>query len=147
MSSCQLMCNFCYGEMRVITHVIVDRKTICSFRSGISQNLKPVKSKTKDIKLCLIIFVMCDTLLCKHLFCPKLNVFIFCSLVQLSITIHTLGISHISVSLIRSLRIYPKNTFFIIGTLRITNKVREFFLKTNFWLFSISKMKSKRNCL
>lgn len=49
MSSCQLMCNFCYGEMRVITHVIVDLKTICSFCSGISQNLKPVKSKAKAL--------------------------------------------------------------------------------------------------
>ena len=78
-------------------------------------------------------------------FLPKSNAFIFCSFVQLSVVMDTIGVYHSSVNLIRSLKRCPKNKFFTIETFHITDKINEFSLKIAFKLFTISTMKKRES--
>ena len=57
------------------------------------------------------------------------------------------GFPYRSVHFNRNLKTWPKNKFFTIETVHITSKINEFFLETNFKLFSVSKMKNKNNNL
>ena len=101
----------------------------------------------KNINFCWINCVMSVIFLCKHFFCPKLNIFIFCYLIQLSVAIHTPGIPYRSANYNRSLKTCPKNEFFTVETIRFTNKSNELSTETNFKLFSLSKMRNKNNHL
>ena len=101
----------------------------------------------KNINFCWINCVMSVIFLCKHFFCPKSNIFIFCYLIQLSVAIHTPGIPYRSANFNRSLKTCPKNEFFSIETIRFTNKINELFLETDFKFFSLSKMWNKNNHL
>ena len=101
----------------------------------------------KNINFCWINCVMSVIFLCKHLFCPKPNIFIFCYLIQLNVAIHTPGIPYRSVNFNRSLKTCPKNEFFTVETIRFTNKSNELFTEANFKLFSLSKMRNKNNHL
>ena len=58
-----------------------------------------------------------------------------------------LGFPYRSANFNRSLKTCPKNEFFTIETVPITNEINELFLETNFKLFSVSKMKNKNNYL
>ena len=60
---------------------------------------------------------------------------------------HMIGFPYRSANFSRSLKTCPKNEFFTIETVRITNKINELFLGTSFKLFSVSKMKNKNNDL
>ena len=60
---------------------------------------------------------------------------------------HTPGIPYRSANFNRSLKTCPKNEFFIIETIRFTNKINELFLETNFKLFSLNKMRNKNKHL
>ena len=80
-------------------------------------------------------------------FRPRSNIFIFCYLIQLSVAMLMLGFPYRSVNFNRNLKTCPKNEFFTIETVRITNKINELFLETSFKLFSVSKMKNKNNYL
>ena len=61
--------------------------------------------------------------LCKHFFCPKSNIFIFCYLIQLSVAMHTLSIPYRSADFNRSLKTCPKDEFFTIQIILFTNKI------------------------
>ena len=133
------------GEIAEITHSIFDQNIACNFHSNINHNLQPHNSNMKNINFCWINCVMPVIFLCKHFFCPKSNIFIFCYLIQLSVAIHTTGILYRSANFNRSLKTYPKNEFFTIETIRFTNRINELFLETNFKLFSLSKMRNKNH--
>ena len=60
---------------------------------------------------------------------------------------HTPGIPYGSANFSRSLKTCSKNEFFIIETIRFTNKINELFLETNFKLFSLNKMRNKNKHL
>ena len=60
---------------------------------------------------------------------------------------HMLGIPCRSANVNRSLKTCPKKDFFTIENVRITNKINELFLETNFRLFSVSKIINKNNYL
>ena len=60
---------------------------------------------------------------------------------------HMIGFPYRSANFSRSLKTCPKNEFFTIETVCITNEVNELFLGTSFKLFSASKMKNKNNDL
>ena len=57
------------------------------------------------------------------------------------------GFPYRSVNFNRNLKTCPKNEFFTIETVRITNKINELFLEISFKLFSVSRMKNKNNYL
>ena len=58
---------------------------------------------------------------------------------------HMLGFPYRGVNFNRNLKTCPKNEFFTIETVRITNKINELFLETSFKLFSVSKVKNKNS--
>ena len=60
---------------------------------------------------------------------------------------HMLGVPRRSANFNRSLNTCPKNDFFTIETVRITNKINEPFLEASFKLFSVRKLKNKNNYL
>ena len=131
--------------MAEITHPIFDQKIRCNFHSNINHNLQPHNSNMRNFNFCWINCVMSVIFLCKHVFCPKSNIFIFCYLIQLSVAMHTLGILYRSADFNKSLKTCPKNEFLTTETIRFTNKINELFIETNFKLFSLSKMKNKNN--
>ena len=131
------------GETAEIAHPIFDRKVRCVFHSDINLNLQPLKSNMRNNNFCWINFVMSVVFLYKQFFCPRSNIFIFCYLIQLSVAMHMLGFPYRSVNFNRNLKTCPKNEFFTIETVRITNKINELFLETSFKVFSASKMKNK----
>ena len=135
------------GETAEIAHPIFDRKVRCVFHSDINLNLQPLKSNMRNNNFCWINFVMSVVFLYKQFFCPRSKIFIFCYLIQLSVAMHMLGFPYRSVNFNRNLKTCPKNEFFTIETVRITNKINELFLETSFKLFSVSKMKNKNNYL
>ena len=57
------------------------------------------------------------------------------------------GFPYRSVNFNRNLKTCPKNEFFTIETVRITNQINELFLEISFKLFSVSRMKNKNNYL
>ena len=82
-----------------------------------------------------------------RLHCPKLTMFILCSLIHLSIVMYTLGFSHNKTNCIRNLEICLKNEFFTMETLHLTNKSNELSFETNFDLLAISKIQYRSNHL
>ena len=108
----RLRCEKFQGEMAEITHPIFDQKIRCNFHSNISHNLQPHKSNMRKINFSWISCVLSVIFLCKHVFCPKSNIFIFCYLIRLSVAMHTPGIPYRSTNFNRSLKTCPKNEFF-----------------------------------
>ena len=135
------------GETAEITHPIFDRRIRCVFHSNINLDLQPLKSNMRNNNFFWINFVMPVVFLYKKFFCPRSNIFIFCYLIQLSVAMYMLGFPYRSTNFNRSLKTCPKNEFFTIKTVRITNKINELFLETSFKLFSVSTMKNKNNYL
>ena len=94
--------------MAEITHPISDQKIRCNFHSSINQNLQPHKSNIRKINFCWINCVMSVIFLSKYFFCPKSNIFIFCYLIQLSVSMHTPGTPYRSANFNRYLKTCPK---------------------------------------
>ena len=116
-------CEKFQGEMAETTHPIFDQKIRCNFHSNINHSLQPHKSNMRNFNFCCINCVMSVRFLCKHFFCPKSNIFIFCYLIQLSVAMHTLSIPYRSADFNRSLKTCPKDEFFTIQIIRFTNKI------------------------
>ena len=135
------------GETAEIAHPIFDRKVRCVFHSNINLNLQQLKSNMRNNNFCWINFVMSVLFLYKQFFYPRSNIFIVCYLIKLSVAMHMIGFPYRSANFNRSLKTCPKNEFFTIETVPITNEINELFLETNFKLFSVSKMKNKNNYL
>ena len=74
-----------FQEEIEITHSIFDQKIKCNFHSSINHNLQLHKSNMKNINFCWINCAISVIFLCKHFFCPKSHIFIFCYLIQLGV--------------------------------------------------------------